>query len=126
MTDEKSYYNLENKTSKLEDAIAKLTDISADLNKMIAVHELRISQQEKTTDSLEIIFEKRREEVDTKFGKLYENLREEDKTILEELDKLTKKVSDIEKFMWTSVGGLTIMMLLVTEGPQILKMIKGG
>ena len=38
--DEKTCNNLEVKQTKLEDAISKLTEISADLNKMIAVHEI--------------------------------------------------------------------------------------
>mgnify|MGYP006285665857 CR=1 FL=1 len=55
MADEKTCNNLELKQSKLEDAIAKLTDISADLNKMVAVHELRLQQQEKIVGSVRCV-----------------------------------------------------------------------
>ena len=56
----------EYRQSKLEDAITKLTEISADLNKMIAVHELRLNQQEKTMDSFVDVLDKRREEYERK------------------------------------------------------------
>lgn len=67
--------DLDFRQSKIEDAITKLTEISADLNKMVAVHELRLSHQEKITDSLEIILEKRRDEVEAKEEAIYDLLK---------------------------------------------------
>ena len=114
--------NQEKRQDRLEEAIDRLTSISYDLSKMIAVHEQRIIQQEKVTDSLELIFERRREEMDKKIEDIYDTIKSEDKSILSEIDKISKKINDIEKFMWTSVGSLTILMLMITEGPNILKM----
>ena len=51
MIDNKQLSMFETRQSKIEDAITKLTEISSDLNKMIAVHELRLTHQEKSMDT---------------------------------------------------------------------------
>ena len=53
---------LDRRQSRVEDAIERLTDISSNLNKMIAVHDQRLTQQEKDSDILHDTVEKRREE----------------------------------------------------------------
>jgi uncharacterized membrane protein YcjF (UPF0283 family) len=125
--DEKSFNNLETKQSKLEDAISKLTDISADLNKMIAVHELRLTHQEKITDSLEIILEKRRDEFDEREEKIYETIEVEDKRISEKIDqsfeKLSKKISDLEKMMWVYGGGFALAAFIIANWGDVAKLL---
>jgi hypothetical protein len=125
--DEKSFNNLETKQSKLEDAISKLTDISADLNKMIAVHELRLTHQEKITDSLEIILEKRRDEFDEREEKIYETIEVEDKRISEKVDqsfeKLSKKLSDLEKMMWVYGGGFALAAFIIANWGDVAKLL---
>jgi hypothetical protein len=125
--DEKSFNNLETKQSKLEDAISKLTDISADLNKMIAVHELRFTHQEKITDSLEIILEKRRDEFDEREEKIYETIEREDKRISEKIDqsfeKLSKKITDLEKMMWVYGGGFALAAFIIANWGDVAKLL---
>lgn len=124
--DEKTCNNLEMKQSKLEDAISKLTEISADLNKMIAVHELRISQQEKNVDSLEIILEKRRDEFDLREREIYETIEKEDSKISDKLDecfeKISKRLNDLEKMMWVYGGGFAIAAFIIANWGDIMKM----
>ena len=50
------------RNNRMEDAIEKLTEVSSDLNKVIAVHEQRLNQQEKQMGNLETVVERRREE----------------------------------------------------------------
>jgi hypothetical protein len=125
--DEKTCNNLELKQNKLEDAISKLTDISADLNKMIAVHELRLTQQEKITDSLEIILEKRRDEFDTREEKIYETIEKEDAKISEKLDecfdKFSKKMNDLEKMMWVYGGGFALAAFILANWGDVMKLM---
>ena len=64
---------------KIEDAISRLTTISADLQKMLAVNEQRLIQQEKQVTSLEEVIEKRREESELKLKDVYDTIRVEDK-----------------------------------------------
>lgn len=127
MADEKTCNNLEIKQSKLEDAITKLTDISADLNKMVAVHELRLQQQEKITDSIEIILEKRRDEFDEREEKIYEHMEKEDAKIIEKLDesfeKFSKKMNDLERMMWVYGGGFALAAFVLANWADVAKLL---
>ena len=118
---------LEKRQMKIEDAIAKLTEISSDLNKMIAVHELRITQQEKITDSLEIILEKRRDEFDTREEKIYNTIEKEDAKISEKLDecfeKFSKKMNDLEKMMWVYGGGFALAAFIIANWGDVAKLL---
>jgi len=60
----------ESRFYKIDDAIQRLATVSADLSKMLAVHEQRLDTQEKAADTLSASLEKRRDEVDAKFKDL--------------------------------------------------------
>ena len=91
---------------------------------MLAVHEQRIGQQEKTTDNIAGYLEKRREELDVKLKDVYDTMRSQDNSILEEITKLrtesteqhkflTDKISKLERYIWLAIGGgMTIVWLL--------------
>jgi chromosome segregation ATPase len=123
----------ETKIEKIEDAIGKLTNISADISKMMAVHEQRINQHDKQVTNLEDIMEKRREESEVKLKDVYETIRKEDRNILDEIqklrteaaiqhDKLTSKLADVQKSLWMYMGGLTSIFFLLSYGQNILKL----
>jgi predicted nucleic acid-binding Zn-ribbon protein len=131
---EESMTIFEKRQLKIEDAISKLTEISGDLNKMIAVHEQRLSQQEKVVTTMEEILEKRREDADNKLRTVYETMRTEDKLILTEINKmreessdqygkLSKKITDMEKMLWTYMGGFSVVAFLIAYGGNLLKVI---
>lgn len=117
----------EKRQDKLEDAITKLTNISADLNKMIAVHELRLTQQEKLTDSLEVILEKRRDEFDKRETDIYDTIKEEDNRIIKQIeeshDRLSKKIGDLERMMWVYGGGIMVLAFIIANWGDVLKMM---
>lgn len=103
-------------TDRIEAAIEKLTLVSVELKAMLAVHEQRITQQEKNSDDLHDIVEKRRDELDVKLKDVYNTMRDQDKTIVEEIAKLRKesteqhnilsnKINQLEKFIWMAIGG---------------------
>jgi F0F1-type ATP synthase alpha subunit len=112
------------KFNKIDDAIQKLAVVASDLSRMIAVHEQRLSQQEKASDSIGNLMEKRREEIDKKFQEVYDTIREEDHAVLEEIRKsreasdkqhksLDEKISRMEKMIWMAIGGgVTVGFLL--------------
>ena len=117
---------LEKRQMKIEDAISKLTEISSDLNKMIAVHELRITQQEKLTDSIEIVLEKRRDEFEARIKEVYDTIEKEDKNILSEIhnsyEKLSKKITDMERMMWLYLGGMAVAAFAIANWGDLLKL----
>jgi molybdopterin converting factor small subunit len=94
---------------------------------MIAVHELRLSHQEKTMDSLEMILEKRRDEFDEREEKIYETIEKEDKHIIERIneshDRLSKKISDLEKMMWVYGGGFAVAAFILANWGDLLKLM---
>jgi predicted RNase H-like nuclease (RuvC/YqgF family) len=128
-------FEVEKRQDRLEDAIERLTEISSDLNKMIAVHEQRINQNERSVSILENVVEKRREESDLKLKDVYETIRNEDRNIISELNKMreeqknqhaeiSKKMTAMEKIIWIYMGGFTVVIFLITNGSAIFKLFK--
>lgn len=122
---------------KIEDAISRLTTISADLQKMLAVNEQRLIQQEKQVTSLEEVIEKRREESELKLKAVYDTIRVEDKNILEELnrmrteanlqhEKLSLKITEMQKVIWIYMGGFALIAFLISYGAPIIKILAGA
>lgn len=119
---------------RIEDAIERLTEISADLNKMLAVHEQKLIHQEKAMINIEDVLEKRRQELDLKLNVVYQTMRDEDKNVVSQLetmrkeqkdqhDVLTKKISSMEKIMWTYMGGVSLLTFMLTYGHKILEFL---
>lgn len=122
----------EKRLDRLEDVIEKLTEISADLNKMLAVQEQRLTHQEKSMGIIEDMVEKRREEYDKKLQNVYDVMRVEDTKILEELEKMRKeqkdqhkaiadKMAGLEKIIWMYLGGFSVIVFLISYGPKVLE-----
>jgi len=111
-------------SDRIELAIEKLTNVSSDLKAMIAVHDQRIGQQEKTTDTINSYLEKRREEMDVKLKDVYDTMRQQDNNILDEISKLRKesteqhnilsnKINQLERYIYIAIGGgITITWLI--------------
>lgn len=136
---------MEDRRDRIEDAIERLTSISSDLNKMIAVHEQRITQQEKHMTYIEDTLERRREESEVKLKDVYDTIRSEDKHILDELNKmraeaaerheknrqeadardhkLHEKISKVEKVVWMYIGGVTLLVFIINAAPFFSKIL---
>jgi hypothetical protein len=102
--------------NKLEEAITKMSDVASDMSKMLAVHEQRLNQQEKLSDSIGSKLEKRNDEVDKKFDQVYDAIKAGDDAIIGEMKKiaeiragqfaeLNEKITKLEKWRWMVVGG---------------------
>lgn len=124
--------HMEKRQSRIEDAIERLTEISADLNKMLAVQEQRLSHQERSMGIIEDMVEKRREEYDKKLQNVYDVMSKEDNKILEELEKMRKEQKDqhkaiadkmaaLEKIIWMYLGGFSVIVFIISYGPKILE-----
>lgn len=127
--------NIIKRQDKLDDVIEKLTVISGDLNKIIAVHEHRLLEHDKVLTNIEDIMERRREESDVKIQNIYDRFKEEDRILFEEIhklrnesniqhEKLTSKITHIEKTIWTYMGGFTVIVFILTYGSSLVKFLK--
>jgi hypothetical protein len=119
---------------RIEAAIEKLTNVSIELKQMLAVHEQRIGQQEKTSSELHIVVEKRRDELDVKLKDVYTTMREQDNNILEEITKMRKestdqhnilssKINQLEKYIWMAIGGGMVITWFLTNLANYLKLL---
>jgi hypothetical protein len=117
-------------TTSVKIAIQRLTEISSDLSKMLAVHEQRIGQHEKKQDLLEFSIEKRRDEllaaverinrdIDASLARLEADTKVRHIEVLEkikavddyhnsEITKLTNRISTFEKYVWMAIGAITV------------------
>ena len=123
-------YN-ERRLTNVENAITKLTEISADLNKVLAVQEQRLTQSERLMNDLEETVESRRAEYETRIQNVYDVMNREDSKILEELelmreeqkkqhDALSNKINEMQKFIWVYMGGFSVIVFLLTNGSKFL------
>jgi len=133
MSDEKSIYDLkidlegikkdlENVNSinnRLDMAIEKLADVSSSIKSMLAVHEEKITQQEKTD---EIIFEKikdRADEIDSVYRELQREINQVERRLLIEIKALRNdigtRVSMLEKLRWILLGAAIVVVFLLTK-----------
>ena len=118
--------------SKIDDAIQRLAQVSADLSKMMAVQEQRLIQQEKGADLLAKLVENRRVEVEDKIDGVYNSFRSEDRQILEELRKMkdsataqhqeqNTRINKIEKLIWVVSGGLGVIGYIINVATTYYK-----
>lgn len=111
--------------SRLDTAIDKLTDVSTSIKQMLAVHEQKLTQSEKTE---EILFEKvreRGEELDMVYRDLQRDISQVEKRLLLEMKTLKScfdgRVSVLERWRWLIIGGaLAIGFILAKNMPKII------
>jgi len=126
----------EKRIDRLEDAIEKLTNISADLNKMLAVQDQRLFQQEKEMSVMHKIIEERRKEWEERMDSVYNTMRDEDHKVIQKLEELRreqktqhaelfKKVNDMQKIIWMYMGGFSVVVFLLTNGSKIFSLFGG-
>ena len=126
----KEVENVNTINSRIDPAIDKLTDVSTSIKSMLAVHEEKISQQEKID---EVIFNKIRERADEidKINKdLTENINLTEKRLMCELKSLKNDLSDrvgvLEKYRWLILGGAIVIGWVMSKNLMpLLHMMNG-
>jgi len=127
---------LEGRFSKIDEAIQRLAIVSADLSKMLAVQEHRLSQQEKNTDNITTMMERRRDDLDLKLKEVYHTMHDEDSVAVEEIkklrieqkiaiDSLETKVNNRSDVIETKVTRLEKLVLLATGAAMAFGFILG-
>ena len=111
--------------SRLDTAIDKLTDVSTAIKQMLAVHEQKLTQTEKTEEILFLKVRERGEELDIVYRDLQRDISQVEKKLLVEIKALKKcldgRVSVLEKWRWLIIGGaLAIGFILAKNMPKII------
>ena len=115
----KDLENVSNINDRLDTAIEKLTDVSSSIKSMLAVHEEKITKQEKTD---EVIFEKikdRADEIDSVYRELQREINQVERRLLIEIKALRNdiggRVSMLEKARWILLGAAIVIVFLLTK-----------
>ena len=122
---------------RIDTTIQKLTEVSSNVSKLLAVQDNRIMSQEKLTGQFERMFEKRKEESDQGVKDINEKIDEVESTLYKEVETnhdkvileikilsnelktqnnlINDRISKIEKWMWTGAGILTVITILIDK-----------
>lgn len=124
----KDLENVNSIQERLDNAIDKLTDVSTSIKSMLAVHEEKISRQEKMD---EVIFDKirdRADEIESVYKELKSDIELSEKRLLCEIKSLRNdigsRVGVLEKYRWIILGGAIVVgWILSTNFVAIIDMI---
>jgi len=115
----KDIQNVNSINLRLDTAIDKLTDVSSSIKSMLAVHEEKITQQEKTD---EIIFEKikdRADEIDSVYRELQREISQVERRLLIEIKALRNdiggRVTMLEKLKWILFGAAIVLVAFLSK-----------
>ena len=125
---EKEMHDRKGVFQRLDIAIEKLTDVSNSINRMLAVHEEKITRQEDAIIDAEELIETRRIELTVKIDELHSRITTNTKEIMsaataqhkehtKEIQKLrndlTARVGVLEKWRWFIIGGSIVIGFLL-------------
>ena len=125
---EKEIHDRKGVFQRLDIAIEKLTDVSNCINRMLAVHEEKITRQEEAIFEAEGLIETRRIELTTKIDDLHSRITTNTKEIMnaatqqhkehtDDIQKLrndlTTRVGILEKWRWLIIGGSIVVGFLL-------------
>ena len=121
---------------RLDTTIDKLADISNNVSNLLAVHETKLSAQEIISKQTVDLVEKRRietddklqtiharissgekelaDKIDTQYDEIMTELKEMRRESTEQHNKLSGRITTMEKWMWTVIGGSAVVGGLIT------------
>lgn len=127
---------------RLDTTIDKLADISNVVSNLLAVHETKLSAQEIISKQTSELVEKRRAETDEKIQTIHARISSGEKELSEKIDvqydeimrelkemrnesttqhnKLSGRITTMEKWMWAVVGGSGVIGGLIAIGIKFI------
>ena len=102
---------------KLDNAITRLTDISAGIKSMLAVHEEKLRRVDTSQDDLFSILEDRRREWETDLKDLHSRISTQSRDLREAIDQVTNRLDSrvgvLERWRWLIIGGAIFLGFIV-------------
>lgn len=115
----KDIENVNSINGRIDSAIDKLTDVSTSIKSMLAVHEEKITRQEKID---EVIFDKlkdRQEEITDVYRELKKDVEMSEKRLLIEIKGLKidigARVGMLERYKWLIMGGAIVLGWILSK-----------
>ena len=127
----KDIENMNTINGRIDTAIDKLTDVSASIKSMLAVHEEKIQRQEKID---EIIFDKlkdRADEISDVYRELKKDVEMSEKRLLIEIKSLKNdigaRVGVLERYKWLILGGAIVIGWIMSKNlMHLIHMMNGA
>jgi hypothetical protein len=108
---------------KIDEAIQIMGQTSQSISKMLAVHEEKLDNTNKTD---EVIFNRIRvmEDKNTEeHGRVIERFESLEKKIDNRIESVDKKVDDVTKFRWLVVGALVIVSFAFSQSSMVVDVL---
>ena len=113
---------------KIDITIEKLSDVSISLNRMIAVQETRLVQQEDTTRRISTIIEEHRKQtednyevINTRLNRIRDEMKDDmlavTNKMTDKIDKLTTWITHIDRWKFAIIGGALVIGFLLSRLP---------
>jgi len=128
---------------RLDVTIEKLTEVSTRVSELLAVQGTRLLNQEKVSEQIQMLIEKRRVETDTNIKDVYIRVERVEKDLYNEIDasqktvlteikemraestiqhnELKSKVNRLEKWMWTCIGAIVVISFIIQVGIKFVQ-----
>ena len=127
----KDIENVNSIQGRLDTAIDRLTDVSSSIKSMLAVHEEKITRQEKID---EVIFDKlkdRADEISDVYRELKKDIELVEKRVLIEIKSLKNdiggRVGVLERYRWVIMGGAIVLGWILSKNLMpLLHMMNGA
>ena len=104
---------------RLDDAITRLTDISAGIKSMLAVHGEKLRRVDTSQDDLFSILEDRRREWEEDLKDLHSRISTQSRDLREAIDQVTNRLDSrvgvLERWRWLIIGG-AILLGFILQG----------
>lgn len=128
---------------RLDVTIEKLTEVSTRVSELLAVQGTRLENQEKVSEQIQGLIEKRRVETDTNIKDVYIRVERVEKDLYNEIEasqekvlteikemraesttqhnELKGKVNRLEKWMWTCIGAIVVISFIIQVGIKFVQ-----
>mgnify|MGYP000995234916 CR=1 FL=1 len=125
--------------TKLDSAIDKLTDISASIKSMLAVHEEKLSKNEEIDKAIFNLIENRRVEFDNNYKELHARINKIHKELTDEIEMSEKRlmceiktlnsnldgrIGVFEKYKYLIIGMAIVLGMSIPQIMNIINLIK--
>ena len=108
---------------KIDEAIQIMGQTSQSISKMLAVHEEKLENTNKTD---EVIFSRIRSMEDKnteEHGRVIERFESLEKKIDNRIESVDKKVDEVTKFRWLVVGALVIVSFVFSQSSMVVDVL---
>ena len=108
---------------KIDEAIQIMGQTSQSISKMLAVHEEKLDNTNKTD---EVIFNRIRSMEDKnteEHGRVIERFESLEKKIDNRIESVDKKVDEVTKFRWLVVGALVIVSFVFSQSSMVVDVL---